>query len=103
MIRRGSLLIVVPITSETEQVLPRAEMPRLRENVNDTLLDLLYNDPLQVLGDVPVIELTGPLNRWLEAVLAALRGHSQRQPGSEAERQTRRSTEPHRPPPSWNG
>jgi hypothetical protein len=66
------LLIVVPITPETERVLPRAEMFRLRENVHDTLLDLLYNDPLQVLGDVPVIELTGPLDRRPETVLAAL-------------------------------
>jgi hypothetical protein len=65
---------VVPITPETEQVLPRAEMLRLRENMNDTLLDLLYNDPLQVLGDVPVIELTGPLDGRPAAVLAALPG-----------------------------
>ncbi|MEU6997905.1 hypothetical protein [Nonomuraea sp. NPDC046570] len=31
---------------------PRAEMLQLRQAMNDTLLDLVYNDPLQVLGDV---------------------------------------------------
>jgi AAA domain len=66
------LLVVVPMTPETEQVLPRAEMLRLRENVNDMLLDLLDNDSLQILGDVPVIDLTGPIDRRPEAVLAAL-------------------------------
>jgi hypothetical protein len=70
------LLVVVPITPETEQVLPRAEMLRLRENVNDMLLDLLDNDSLQILGDVPVIDLTGPIDRRPEAVLAALPAHA---------------------------
>jgi hypothetical protein len=68
------LLIVVPITPETERVLPRAEMLRLRENMNGTMLDLLYSDPLEVLADVPVIELTGPLDGRPAAVLAALPG-----------------------------
>ena len=66
------LLIVTPVTPETERVLPRPGMPRLRETVNDTLLDLLSSDPLEAWGDVPVIELSGPLDRRLEAVLAAL-------------------------------
>jgi hypothetical protein len=70
------LLIVTPITPETEQVLPRPGMPRLRETVNDTLLDLLSSDPLQSWGDVPVIELSGPLDGRLKAVLAALPAHS---------------------------
>ncbi|MEU0482055.1 AAA family ATPase [Streptosporangium sp. NPDC006013] len=69
------LLIMVPITYDTEQVLPRPEMLRLRQAVNDTLLDLVYSDPLQVLGDVPVIELTGPLDERPEVVLAALPDH----------------------------
>jgi hypothetical protein len=42
--------------------------------VNDTLLDLLSSDPLQAGGDVPVIELSGPLDGRIEAVLAALPG-----------------------------
>lgn len=66
---------MLPITYDTEQVLPRAEMLRLRQAMNDTLLDLVYNDPLQVLGDVQMIELTGPLDERPEAVLAALPGH----------------------------
>ena len=68
------LLIVTPVTPEIERVLPRPGMPRLREMVNDTLLDLLSSDPLQAWGDVPVIELSGPLDGRLEAVLAALPG-----------------------------
>lgn len=70
------LLIVTPVTPEIERVLPRPGMPRLREVVNDTLLDLLSSDPLQAWGDVPVIELSGPLDGRLEAVLAALPGYN---------------------------
>ena len=54
--------------------------------MNDTLLDLLSSDPLQAWGDVPVIELSGPLDGRLEAVLAALPAHSPSQarpPGHE--------------------
>jgi hypothetical protein len=70
------LLIVTPVTAEIERVLPRPGMPRLRETVNDALLDLLSSDPLEAWGDVPVIELSGPLDGRLEAVLAALPAHS---------------------------
>jgi hypothetical protein len=66
------LLIVTPVTPETERVLPRPGMFQLREMVNDALLDLLSGDPLDAWGNVPVIELSGPLDRRLEAVLAAL-------------------------------
>lgn len=76
------LLIVTPVTGEIERVLPEPGMPRLRETVNDALLDLLSSDPLEAWGDVPVIELSGSLDRRLEVVLAALRAHSPRQAGS---------------------
>lgn len=66
------LLVITPITAETERFLPAAELPRLREEMNDALLDLVYRDPLQAWGDVPVIELSGPLDRRLAAVLGAL-------------------------------
>jgi hypothetical protein len=69
------LLIITPVTAETERVLPRPDMPRLRETVNDALLDLLSSDPLEAWGDVPVIELNGPLEGRLEAVLAVLPAH----------------------------
>ena len=66
------LLILTPITAETERLLPRAEMPRLRAEMNDALLELVYRDPLQAWGDVPVIELSGPLDARPGEVLAAL-------------------------------
>jgi hypothetical protein len=66
------VLIITPVTPETEHLLPRAEMPHLRQAVNDTLLDLLYGDPLQAWGDVPVTELNGPLDQRIEAALAAV-------------------------------
>jgi hypothetical protein len=66
------LLVITPITAETERLLPAAELPRLREEMNEALLELVYLDPLQAWGDVPVIELSGPLDRRLGAVLAAL-------------------------------
>lgn len=69
---RLDLLILTPITAETERLLPRAEMPRLRAEMNDALLELVYRDPLQAWGDVPVIELSGPLNARPGEVLAAL-------------------------------
>ena len=68
------LLIVTPVTPEIERVLPRPGLPRLRERMNDALLDLLSSDPLDAWGDVPVIELGGPLDERLEAVLACVPG-----------------------------
>ena len=70
--RSLGLLIITPITPETEQVLPTAEMPGLRSQMNDALLELVYHDPLNAWGDLPVLELSGPLDSRLDAVLAAL-------------------------------
>jgi len=70
--RSLGLLIITPITPETEQVLPTAEMPGLRSQMNDALLELVYGDPLNAWGDLPVLELSGPLDGRLDAVLAAL-------------------------------
>jgi AAA domain len=66
------LLVITPITPETERVLPAADQPALRERMNEALLTLVYDDPLEAWADVPVLELTGPLGRRPEAVLAAL-------------------------------
>jgi hypothetical protein len=66
------LLIITPITPETEQALPVAELPGLRSQMNDALLELVYDDPLSAWGDIPILELNGPLDRRLNAVLAAL-------------------------------
>jgi hypothetical protein len=40
--------------------------------MNDALLELVYDDPLDAWGDVPVLELNGPLDARLNTVLAAL-------------------------------
>jgi hypothetical protein len=69
---RLDLLVITPITAETERVLPPAEMPGLRSQMNDALLELVYDDPLDAWEDIPVLELTGPLDRRLDAILAAL-------------------------------
>jgi AAA domain len=66
------LLAITLITPETEQVLPAAELPRLRAEMNDALLELVYADPLDAWEDIPVLELSGPLDGRLDAVLAAL-------------------------------
>jgi hypothetical protein len=66
------LLVITPITADTEQVLPAAEMPGLRLEMNDVLLNLVYDDPLNAWEDLPVLELSGPLDGRLDAVLAAL-------------------------------
>ena len=68
------LLVVTPITPETERLLPRPGLLQLREAMNGALLDLLSSDPLEAWGDVPVIELSGPLEGRLAAVLAAVPG-----------------------------
>jgi len=66
------LLVITVITPETEQVLPPAELPRLRAEVNDALLELVYDDPLNAWEDIPVLELSGPLDGRVDAILAAL-------------------------------
>jgi hypothetical protein len=75
-LRRGfanlDLLVVTLITPETERALPPADMPRLRSQVNDALLELAREDPLDAWGDIPLLELAGPLAGRLDAVLAAL-------------------------------
>jgi len=70
---RLDLLVITPITAETERVLPAADQPALRERMNEALLKLVYDDPVEAWADVPVLELTGPLEHRLDAVLAALR------------------------------
>ena len=52
--------------------MPAAELPRLRAEMNDSLLELVYDDPLNAWEDIPVLELSGPLDGRLDAVLAAL-------------------------------
>lgn len=47
-------------------------MPGLRSQMNDALLELAYDDPLNAWRDLPVLELSGPLDRRLDTVLAAL-------------------------------
>jgi len=69
------LLVITVITQETERVLPPPELPRLRSAMNDALLTLVYADPLGAWGDVPLLELTGPLDARPAAVLAALGHH----------------------------
>jgi hypothetical protein len=66
------LLVLTVITPETEQTLPAPEMPELRARTNDALLDLVYANPLDAWGEVPVLELEGPLDNRLPAVLTAL-------------------------------
>src|ERR1700689_5545232 len=66
------LLAITVITPETEQALPSAEMPRLRSDMNDALVELVHDDPLNGWEDIPVLELDGPLDGRLGAVLAAL-------------------------------
>ena len=66
------LLAITLITPDTERLLPAAEMPGLRAEMNDALLELVYDDPLDAWGGVPVLELSGPLDGRLDAVLAAL-------------------------------
>ncbi|MDQ2815696.1 MAG: ATP-binding protein [Actinomycetota bacterium] len=66
------LLVITVITPETEHVLPAAQLPGLRSRMNDALVELVYRDPLNDWEDLPVLELGGPLDARLGAVLAAL-------------------------------
>lgn len=69
---RLDLLVIAPITPETERILPRAELPTLRSEMNEALLELARDDPLNAWGDIPLLELGGPLDGRVAAVLAAL-------------------------------
>jgi predicted ATPase len=66
------LLVITVITPETERLLPTPDLPELREAMNEALLDLVYADPLNAWPEVPVLELNGPLENRLPAILTAL-------------------------------
>lgn len=68
------LLVITVITPETERILPAAELPGLRTRMNDALLELVYDDPLEAWTDLPVLELSGPLDDRLDTVLTAAAG-----------------------------
>jgi predicted ATPase len=72
VLARLDLLVLTVITPETERTLPTPELPELRARMNDALLDLVYANPLDAWGEVPVLELDGPLDHRLPAALAAL-------------------------------
>ncbi|WP_433380775.1 AAA family ATPase [Actinoplanes sp. CA-142083] len=67
------LLVITVITPETERILPPAELPGLRSRMNDALLDLVYDDPLDAWANTPVLELSGPLDGRLDTILAAVK------------------------------
>jgi hypothetical protein len=71
------LLVITVITAGTERTLPPPELPALRSAMNDALLDLVYADPLDLCADLPLLELAGPLDARLPAVLAALADRAQ--------------------------
>jgi predicted ATPase len=70
------LLVITVITPETERVLPPAELLGLRSRMNDALVELAYDDPLDAWADTPLLELSGPLDGRLNAVLAAVKQSS---------------------------
>jgi hypothetical protein len=80
---RLDLLVITSVTVETEQALPPAELPALRARMNDALLDLVYDDPLDAWEGIPVLELSGPLDGRVDAVLAALGPAATRPPGGQ--------------------
>lgn len=67
------LLVLVPITDDTQRTLPPADFPQLGAAVNDALLELVYDDPLHLCEGLAVVELAGPLAGRVDAVLGALR------------------------------
>jgi hypothetical protein len=67
------LLVITVITPETERVLPATELPGLRSRMNDALLELVYDDPLNAWENTPVLELSGPLDARLETIIGSIR------------------------------
>jgi hypothetical protein len=67
-------LIVLPVTAEMTDRLPAPELPALQDAVNNALLMLVYDDPLNAWSDVPILELDGPLDGRTEHVLQLLDG-----------------------------
>ncbi|SNY53259.1 ATP/GTP-binding protein [Paractinoplanes atraurantiacus] len=67
------LLVITVITPETERLLPATELPGLRTRMNDALLELVYDDPLEAWENTPVLELSGLLDNRLDAVLGRVR------------------------------
>ncbi|MFF2554336.1 AAA family ATPase [Nocardia sp. NPDC058058] len=67
------LLVIVPITPETETKLPPPEMLGLRRTVNDALLEVAYSDELHLLDDIPIVELTVPLANRIDTLGALIR------------------------------
>lgn len=59
---RLDALIILPVTAEVVDHLPRPEFPALRDAVNDALLTLAYDDPLDAWPHLPILELDGPVD-----------------------------------------
>ncbi|WP_405497512.1 AAA family ATPase [Streptomyces sp. NBC_00096] len=68
------LLVVLPLTAETERQLPAAELPGLRTAMDGRLLDIVHGDPLDAWPDLPVLELTGPPDGRAAVVARAMAG-----------------------------
>lgn len=66
------LLVILPITPETECVLPTPEYHALQVAMNDALLELVSDDPFDLCQGVHTLELCVPLDARVAAVLAAL-------------------------------
>lgn len=59
---RLDVLIILPVTAEVANHLPSPEFPALRDAVNDALLTLAYDDPLDAWAQVPILALDGPVD-----------------------------------------
>lgn len=59
-------LIIVPVTAEIAARLPEPELPELRDAVNEALLRLAYDDPLEAWSAVPIVELDVPVDKRAE-------------------------------------
>ncbi|MFD6222206.1 AAA family ATPase [Nocardia asteroides] len=66
------LLVLLPVTEIVDRVLPAAEMPGLRAEMDAALADLVFADPFDLVGELQVVELNVPLEHRVSTVLGAL-------------------------------
>lgn len=67
-IRKLDLIIFVPIEYPDRILVPSVQDKRLRMNVDEKLQELIFEDSLELLGDIEAVEVSGSLKERIHSI-----------------------------------